>query len=420
MIGICDANNFYVSCERVFNPALNGRPVVVLSNNDRCVIARSNEAKALGIKMGQPIYQIADLLRRNDVVLCSSNFKLYGDMSRRMQNILKRFVPRTEIYSIDEAFLDFRGMDTSTLDALGHEMSRAVRHSTGLPVSIGIAPTKTLAKVASKLCKKFPKLDGACYMHRPQDIEKVLRNTPVGDVWGIGHRYEKMLNGHNVHTAYDFTQMPPGWVRKMMTVEGLRTWKELRGEPCIEIVAQDPDKKQICNSCSFPTEVSDLEELHTAVATFTSTVAEKLRKQKSVCGELTVFIHTNYFKPDAPVSYESRIVRFNVRTDSTLELVAAATEALKGIYRCGFDYKKAGVILSDIAPKAGVQTAMFDTLDRGKHSRLMAAMDKINETQGRRTLVVASRGFDPIKMDRQHLSKEFTTDLDDIIRVKAE
>lgn len=419
MIGICDANNFYVSCERVFNPALNGRPVVVLSNNDRCIIARSNEAKALGLKMGQPIYQIADVLRANNVVLCSSNFTLYGDMSRRMQNILKRYVPQTEVYSVDEAFLDLRGMETDKLDELGHTMSRAVRHSTGLPVSIGIAPTKTLAKIASKLCKKYPKLDGACYMHRPEDIEKVLRKTPVGDVWGIGRRYEKMLNANGIQTAYDFTQAPPEWVRKRMTIEGLRTWKELRGEPCIEIVVQDPDKKQICNSCSFPSEVSEPEELRTAVVSFTTTVAEKLRKQRSVCGEIVVFIHTNYFKENAPQSYESLIVPLKVRTDSTLELVAAATDALKAIYREGFAYKKAGVILSDIAPKAGVQASMFDTLDRGKHSRLMEALDRINATQGRRTVVVASRGFDPIKMDRQHLSRGFTTDPNDIIRVKA-
>lgn len=419
MIALCDANNFYVSCERVFNPALNGRPVVVLSNNDRCIIARSNEAKALGLKMGQPIYQIADVLRANDVVLCSSNFKLYADMSRRMQNILKRFVPQTEIYSIDEAFLDLRGMDADKLDELGHEISRTVRHSTGLPVSIGIAPTKTLAKIASKLCKKYPKLDGACYMHRPEDIEKVLRKTPVSDVWGIGRRYEKMLNANGIQTAYDFTQAPPEWIRKRMTVEGLRTWKELRGEPCIEIVPEEADKKQICNSCSFPGEVSDLEELRTAVVSFTTTVAEKLRKQQSVCGEIVVFIHTNYFKENAPQSYESLIVPLTVRTDSTLELVAAATDALKAIYRKGFAYKKAGVILGDIAPKAGIQTSMFDTLDRGKHSRLMEALDRINETQGRRTVVVASRGFDPIKMNRQHLSRGFTTDPDDIIRVKA-
>lgn len=213
MVGICDANNFYVSCERVFNPALNGRPAVVLSNNDRCIIARSNEAKAIGLKMGQPIYQVRDTLRTYNVALCSPNFPLYQDMSDRMQAILKRFAP-TIVYSIDEAFLDFRGFDPGKLDALGHTISRTVRHSTGLPVSIGIAPTKTLAKIASKLCKKYPKLNGCCLMHKAEDIEKVLKKFPVGDVWGIGPRYEKMLAANEIRTAYDFTQMPPQWVRK--------------------------------------------------------------------------------------------------------------------------------------------------------------------------------------------------------------
>lgn len=420
MIGICDANNFYVSCERVFNPALNGRPVVVLSNNDRCIIARSNEAKALGLKMGQPIYQVADLLRKNNVVLCSANFKLYGDMSRRMQNILRRFVPQTEVYSIDEAFLDFRGMELEKLDELGHKMSWTVRHSTGLPVSIGIAPTKTLAKIASKLCKKYPRLDGACYMHRAEDIEKVLRKTPVGDVWGIGDEYEELLSKHGVKTAYDFTQLPPGWVRKRMTVEGLRTWKELRGEPCIEITPVAGSRQQLRNSCSFPGEVTDLDELRTAVVAFTTTVAEKLRNQEGVCGEIVVFIHTNYFKPNAPQHNNSRIIHLEVRTDSTLELVGIATKALKSIYRKGFAYKKAGVILRDIAPKAGVQMSVFDAVDRGRHSRLMGALDRINEKHGRRAVVLASRGFEPVKMNQQHLSQDYTTDPDELIRVKSE
>ena len=420
MIGLCDANNFYVSCERVFNPALNGRPVVVLSNNDRCIIARSNEAKALGLKMGQPVYQVADTLRRNDVVLCSANFPLYGDMSRRMQNILKRSVPQTERYSIDEAFLDFRGMAPDSLEALGRSMNRSVRHSTGLPVSIGIAPTKTLAKIASKLCKRYPKLEGTCYMHRLEDIEKVLRKTSVGDIWGIGHQYERLLQGHGIRTAYDFTQAPAGWVRKRMKIEGLRTWNELRGVACIELAPYDPDKKQICNSCSFPGEVTDFKQLRTAVVAFATTVAEKLRRQKSVCGEVTVFIQTNPFKENLPQHYDTRIVHLSMRTDSTLELVSAAGDALEEIFIEGFAYKKAGVILGDIAPKTAVQKTFFDPVDRNKHSRLMEAIDRINAEQGPRAVVVASRGFEPIKMDRQHLSRRFTTDLNDIIRVKAD
>ena len=417
MVGICDANNFYVSCERVFNPALNGRPAVVLSNNDRCIIARSNEAKAIGLKMGQPIYQVRDTLRTYNVALCSPNFPLYQDMSDRMQAILKRFAP-TIVYSIDEAFLDFRGFDPGKLDALGHTISRTVRHSTGLPVSIGIAPTKTLAKIASKLCKKYPKLNGCCLMHKAEDIEKVLKKFPVGDVWGIGPRYEKMLAANEIRTAYDFTQMSPQWVRKKMSVVGLRTWKELRGAPCIEIDEIAPDKQQICTSRSFPSEVSDFDTLHTAVASFTATCAEKLRKQKSVCGELYVFIYTDWHKEQSQ-SFERRIVKLVTPTDSTLELTAMAAAALRQIYRSGFGYKKAGVILGDISPRTGVQTALFDPIDRGKHSRLMSVMDDLNRKQGRGTVGVAAGRHKLLETVHEHLSRQFTTDINDILKVKA-
>lgn len=409
MVGICDANNFYVSCERVFNPALNGRPAVVLSNNDRCIIARSNEAKAIGLKMGQPIYQVRDTLRTYNVALCSPNFPLYQDMSDRMQAILKRFAP-TIVYSIDEAFLDFRGFDPDKLDALGHTISRTVRHSNGLPVSIGIAPTKTLAKIASKLCKKYPKLNGCCLMHKAEDIEKVLKKFPVGDVWGIGPRYEKMLNAAGVNTAYDFTQMSPQWVRKKMSVVGLRTWKELRGEPCIEIDEIAPDKQQICTSRSFPSEVSDFDMLHTAVASFTATCAEKLRKQKSVCGELYVFIYTDWHKEQSQ-SFERRIVKLVTPTDSTLELTAMAADALRQIYRSGFGYKKAGVILGDISPRTGIQVSLFDPIDRGKHSQLMSVMDDLNRKQGRGTVGVAAGRHKLLETVHEHLSRQFTTDI---------
>ena len=418
MVGICDANNFYVSCERVFNPALNGRPAVVLSNNDRCIIARSNEAKAIGLKMGQPIYQVRDTLRTYNVALCSPNFPLYQDMSDRMQAILKRFAP-TIVYSIDEAFLDFRGFDPDKLDALGHTISRTVRHSNGLPVSIGIAPTKTLAKIASKLCKKYPKLNGCCLMHKAEDIEKVLKKFPVGDVWGIGPRYEKMLNAAGVNTAYDFTQMPPQWVRKKMSVVGLRTWKELRGEPCIEIDEIAPDKQHICTSRSFPSEVSDFDMLHTAVASFTATCAEKLRRQKSVCGELYVFIYTDWHKEQSQ-SFERRIVKLVTPTDSTLELTAMAAAALRQIYKSGFGYKKAGVILGDISPRTGIQVSLFDPIDRGKHSRLMSVMDDLNRKQGRGTVGVAAGRHKLLETVHEHLSRQFTTDINDILKVKAE
>ena len=242
--GLADCNNFYASCERVFNPSLVGRPVVVLSNNDGCVIARSNEAKKLGIEMGAPYFQIKQLARRGNVAVFSSNFVLYGDMSRRVMSLLKKFAPATEIYSIDEAFLDFSGVNPAALNGLGHEIARTVKQQTGIPVSIGIAPTKTLAKIASKLCKQYPKLDGCCFMYRTQDIEKVLRKFPIEDVWGVGRRYAKMLKANGVDTAWDFTQLTPEWVRKRMSVVGLRMWKELRGEACIGFEQAPADRNR--------------------------------------------------------------------------------------------------------------------------------------------------------------------------------
>lgn len=419
MIAIADADNFFVSCERVFNPSLVGRPVVVLSSNDGCIISRSNEAKALGLKMGQPLYQAKELIEKNNVAVYSTNFVLYGDMSRRVVAVLKEFSPLTEVYSVDESFISLDGIPIDTLDELGHTISRTVRRYTGIPVSVGIAPTKTLAKIASKLCKKYPKLKGCCLMYLPADIEKVLRKFPIGDVWGIGRKHGKMLQGVGVATAYDFTQLTSEWVRSRMGITGLRMWKELRGEACYDLEPVTPAKQQICTSRSFAKEQYELEELRTAVATFTTSCAEKLRKQKSVCGELILFIYTNRHRADQPQSYESRIVRFEVPTDSTLELAHGAMEALRQIFRHGYGYKKAGVILSDIAPNTGVQSALFDTVDREKHSRLMNAVDTLNQRQGSGTVVVAAAGFESVKMNREHLSPRYTTCLDELPIVKV-
>lgn len=419
MYGLCDCNNFYASCERVFNPSLNGRPVVVLSNNDGCVIARSNEAKKLGIGMGDPYFKIRDLLRRKNVAVFSSNFVLYGDMSRRVMNLLKKFVPATEIYSIDESFLDFTGMDESKLDELGHEIARTVKQHTGIPVSIGIAPTKTLAKIASKLCKQYPKLQGCCIMHRPQDIEKVLRKFPIEDVWGVGRRWAKLLQGMGVTTAWDFTQLPPEWVKKRMSIVGLRMWKELRGEPCIGFEQAPADKKQIATTRTFAHDITDYAELHRSVAQYTASCAEKLRSQNSVCAEMVVFILTNRHKENLPQYYESRLLKLSVPTDSTLELTKYASAMLRQIYLNGYAFKRAGVILSDIRSKTGTQRDMFDATDRDKHDRLMKTVDGLNASFGRHKIVTAAAGAEFFKMNREHLSKKFTTDWGHIIKVKV-
>lgn len=418
MFGLCDANNFYASCERVFNPSLIGRPVVVLSNNDGCVIARSNEAKKLGIAMGAPYFQIKQLARRANVAVFSSNFVLYGDMSHRIASLLKKYVP-TEIYSVDESFLDMSGIDESKLDALGHEIARTVKQYTGIPVSIGIAPTKTLAKIASKLCKQYPKLKGCCFMHRQQDIEKVLRKFPIEDVWGVGRRYAKMLKANGVDTAWDFTQLTPEWVRKRMSVVGLRMWKELRGEACIGFEQAPADKKQIATTRTFAHDIDNFGELHQSVAQYVAACAEKLRKQNSVCGEIVVFILTNRHKDNIPQHYESHLLKLSVPTDSTLELTKYASGLLRQIYRKGYAYKRAGVILSDISSKTGTQRDMFDATDRDKHDRLMKAVDGLNASYGKPKIVTAAEGFERFRMNRNHLSGKFTTDWEQIIRIKS-
>ena len=419
MYGLADCNNFYVSCERVFDPSLEGRPVIVLSNNDGCVIARSNEAKRLGIKMGQPCYQLRELIGRENVAVFSANFILYGDMSRRVMSLLRKAVPATEVYSIDEAFLDLTGVEAERLDEFGHRLARTVRRHTGIPISIGIAPTKTLAKIASKLCKQYPKLNGCCYMHRPEDIEKVLRRFPIGDVWGVGRRWVQMLERHDIRTAWDFTLLPPDWVRSRMSVVGLRMWRELRGEACIGFEQHPADKKQIATTRTFDRDIDDFEELHRRIAQYVAAAAEKLRRQHSLCGEIGVFILTNRHKEHMPQYYENRLLKLPVPTDSTLELTAHAVRLLRQVFRPGIAYKRAGVVLSDLRSKSGVQTDLFDATDRAKLDSLMKAVDALNDRFGRHRLVTAAEGFEPFKMNRNHLSQEYTTDWKQIVKIKT-
>ncbi len=419
MYGLCDCNNFYASCERVFDPSLEGQPVIVLSNNDGCVIARSNEAKRLGIAMGQPFYQLRKLMRQHEIAVFSANFVLYGDMSRRVMNLLRQFVPAIEVYSIDEAFLDFTGMDTDRLDELGHRMARTIRQRTGIPVSIGIAPTKTLAKIASKLCKRYPKLAGCCFLHRSEDIEKVLNRFPIDEVWGIGRQWQRLLDAHGIRTAQDFVRLPESWIRQKMHVVGLRTWRELQGEACIGFEQMPMTKKQIATTRTFDREIDDYEELHRRIAQYAGACAEKLRRQRSVCGEMRVFILTNRHNENRPQSYESRLVKLSVPTDDTLELTALAARMLRSIYRKGYGYKRAGIVLSDLRPKEGLQCDLFDTADRTKHTRLMEAVDALNTTFGRHKIRTAAEGPEPFKMNRNHLSRRYTTDWNQIIKVKV-
>lgn len=418
MYGLCDCNNFYASCERLFRPDLARKPIVVLSNNDGCIIARSNEAKRLGIGMGQPFYQIRSLVNAGQVTVFSANFALYGDLSRRVMATLRSLVPGIEIYSIDEAFFDLRGI-REPLDAFGRTIGHTIRRNTGIPVSIGIAPTKTLAKIASKLAKQYPKLDGCCYMHRPEDIEKVLGKFPLQDVWGIGRRYGRMFDRMGIRTALQFVQLSQEWVRARMGIAGLRTWNELQGVECITFEQMQPHKQQITISRSFPTEIYQLEKLDRIVAEFAALCAEKLRGQHSVCLEIQSYIFTNSHREEQPQRYETAMRLLAEPTDSTLEIVHQARLALKQIFRAGYGYKKAGVILSHLTSATERQPSLFAPPDREKHARLMDAVDTLNKSYGKGTLVVAAQGTVPFHMNREHLSPRYTTDWDDLLVVKA-
>ncbi|MEG2061048.1 MAG: Y-family DNA polymerase [Alistipes sp.] len=420
MFALADCNNFFVSCERVFRPDLEGRAVVVLSNNDGCAISRSNEAKALGVKMGQPFFEFEPLVRSGRVTVFSCNFPLYGDFSHRVHQTLRTFVPAIEIYSIDEAFLDLSGMEGEELDALAKRISRTCHRNTGIPVSVGIAPTKTLAKIASHLCKTHPKLLGGCYMHRPCDIEKVLRKTEIGEVWGIGRKFTAKLALYGIHTAYDFTQCEATWVRALMGIGGLRTWQELRGTPSIDFLSGTPAKQQICVSRSFAKEITAVDDLVRQVSLFATMATEKLRKQHSVCQQAQVFIYTNRHRESAPQAYESQLVTFAVATDSTLEINKAVLLALRQMYRGGFGYKKAGVILSSISSKSTMQSVLFDAVDHPKHTKLMEIVDAINAKAGHSTIALASQSTEGVRMNRDHLSPQYTTLWSDIITVKTE
>lgn len=415
MYALADCNNFFVSCERLFRPDLNGRPVIVLSNNDGCAIARSNEAKALGIGMGAPLFKIADIIRRSHVAVFSGNMALYGDISRRVQQTLMEFTPAVERYSIDEAFLDLRGMEPVDFDALAKEVSRRCLRNTGIPVSVGIAPTKTLAKIASKLCKRYPKLRGGCYMYRAEDIVKVLRKFPVEDVWGIGRRFSKRLTELGIMTAYDFTTLSPEWVRAQMSIAGVRTWRELRGEACIGFEEGFQAKQSICTSRSFASEIYDFDALAEQVAKFASMTAEKLRRQHSACNQMTVFAWTNRFKEEWVSNRgNSCVTVFEMATDSSIEMVKASRAALGEIFARGCGYKKAGVIATSIIPKDSVQANLFGDTDVQRHDRLMRAIDAINGRMGHDSVIVASQGFGDVRNQHQYRSPRYTTEWSDI------
>ena len=422
LFGLADCNNFYCSCERVFHPDLRDKPVVVLSNNDGCVVARSEESKRLGIKMGVPFYQVRTLLEKNGVAVFSSNYNLYGDMSRRVMSMLSSFFPKIHVYSIDEAFLDLSEIvDVQSILELSRNAVKAINKGIGIPVSLGIAPTKTLAKMESVYAKKHKGYKVVCIIDTEEKREKALMLFPIGDVWGIGRKHSKKLEYNGVKTAWDFIQKPEPWVRREMSITGLRTWKELRGESCIEM-EDETYKKSICTSRSFPDQGLDkLEDIEEAVANFAAKCSKKLREQHTVCGSIVVFAYTSRFREDMPQTYINEIVNFDVPTNDMQEIVSKAVVALRQAWRKGtYYYKKAGVIACNICEDNAIQGNLFDTVDRGKQSALSKVVDEINMRNGVDTVRVAVQGYNNNwHIKNEYISKQYTTNIKDIIIVKA-
>lgn len=418
MFLLVDCNNFFASCERVFNPALRGKPIVVLSNNDGCVIARSNEAKKLGFKMGDAYFEKKSFIKENGVVVFSSNYSLYGDMSNRIMQTLASFVKDIEIYSVDEAFLDLRGFERYyELTGYTREIIKTTTRNTGIPVSGGIARTKTLAKVANKFAKKYKGYKGVCLLDTEFRIVKALKLLEIGDVWGVGFRYEKKLQQYGIKTAYDFLQKPESWIRSQMGVTGVRTWKELQGIPCLGLELPS-SKKSICTSRSFPVEITEFDTLYEAVANLAASCGRKLRKQKTCAEVMTVFIHTNFFRDDLPPFYQSSSFQLPVASNASSELIIAAKTVLKGIYQKGYAFKKAGVIVSQLTKENEVQGSLFYRIDRERQQRLYRVMDMVNRKISPDTLKLAIQGNgQKWALSRKFLSKRYTTSWDDLIEI---
>ena len=451
MIGLADCNNFYCSCERVFRPDLIGKPVVVLSNNDGCVIARSEEAKALGYKMGDPFYQVKEKLEAEGVAIFSSNYTLYGSLSNRVMSMLSHYSPHIDQYSIDESFFDvdqsmaerffqdnLKENDTflnneSLLHQYGAKISADVLRAVGIPISIGIAETKTLAKIGSKFAKKYKGYQGCCLIDTGERRHKALSLFPIEDVWGIGRQISRKLDYMGIRTAAQFADKKESWVRSHFNITTVRTWKELNGESCISI-EELPQKKSICTSRSFSGEgISDKDVVEEAVANFAVRCAEKLRHQGSVCQGITVFAWTSRFNENVPEYTIHDSLTLPIATNAQEEIVGAALSILRAKYPksmadsrpdrpdLSFYFKKAGVILWQISPDHPRQQDLFDPIDRSKQKKLMEAIDAINRKNGYGTIRQAIQGTDcRFDLKREYMSKQFTTNIHDILKVKTQ
>ena len=416
MFALVDCNNFYVSCERLFNPRLEKRPAVVLSNNDGCVIARSNESKALGILMGEPAFKNKNLYKKHKVAILSSNFALYGDMSQRVMSVLSQHTSALEIYSIDEAFIDLTGIPTDKLLSEIKCLKVTVEQWTGIPVSIGVGLTKTLAKVANHIAKRST---GVEVLIDSMDIKNSLKNLKVEDIWGVGRRLKKMLNSFGIKNALELRNQNELWVQKYMTIVGRRLQLELKGTICYKLEANPTNKKQICTSRSFGHLVEELSKLEEAASMYAARCAEKLRYQHSCASVIRVFIQTNRFRRQLPQYRNISFIKLPVPTNSTLHITKAALLGLRTIFKLGYRYHKLGVIMENIVPDTNIQTHLFEGDNNKLQKSLMLAIDKVNSINGQDTVKVASQGFrQPWKMRQVCVSPCYTTRWNDFITVK--
>ncbi|MCH2162744.1 MAG: Y-family DNA polymerase [Phycisphaerales bacterium] len=420
MYALADCNNFYASCERVFQPRLEGRPVIVLSNNDGCVVARSQEAKDLGIAMGEPVFKCRAIIKRHGVIVRSSNYTLYDEMSKRVVQTILAFIPDVEIYSIDEVFLDLEPLAGRNLESLCRKTRAAVLQWTGIPVSIGLGPTKTLAKLANRIAKKNPGTGGVYRLpETTSEREQDLHRIEIDDVWGIGRQWSKRLRQLGIRTALDLARRPASEIRRRFNVVAMRTAMELQGQACQDVEDVGTPRKTLVRSRSFGRMVTRWSDLSEAIATHASRAAEKLRAEGSVAGQLSVYLHTNRFREDLPQYHRGGSRELLPATNTTPVLVEAAISIGQHLWRDGFQYKKAGVMLADIT-RSGGQGGLFNQRDQVRDARLMQAMDAINTQLGPGTLHPAATGLQSREwhMQRNNRSPRYTTRWDELPRTR--
>ncbi len=417
-IALVDCNNFYASCERIFNPKLIGKPIVVLSNNDGCIITRSSEAKKLGIKMGEPYFKVRKIIEKNKVKVFSSNYSLYGDISQRVMETLSHFVKEIEIYSIDEAFLNLNGFENYEIDKYCRHIRNKIKQWIGIPVSIGVGSTKTLSKIANNLAKKNNIYRGVCILKNWFEIKEALKLTPIEDVWGIGRKNSAFLRKYRINTASDFVQVDKGWIKKNMGIIGEKTYLELLGISCLNIELIPSNKKSCCVSRSFSSPIEKIKDLEEAVSFYASRVSEKIREENLVADSMSVFVLTNHFNRREKQYSNSIKLQLPFPTSDSIKIVKKALEGVRKIYRSNYRYKKAGVILYGLS-KHSVTKGLLD-YDRKVSDRMMKTIDSINDRYGSSTLKIASEGIEKVwKMKRENVSQSYTTRFDELVVVNS-